>query len=462
MMTDKQDKSLSWQKGKDEELKGQELCQSLVAEGTSTGLDDIEVYYQQLKSLEVVIEKNDLQLPKSDNYQGVGIRVFKNGSMGFASTNDLDQNSLKMLLEQAAVMAENYPPDRNNRLANPEKLERVPDIYDERADNIQLGDLIARARSFMEEIKEDERVTVDTAGFSATIATDAIATSRGIKSQDSQTYFETQAMALAREEDEVSSFDIEYQVSCFFESLDVAESGRSLRDKVVASLGAETVDSFRGEILLTPFSAVMLLVSPLIYAVNSENVQDGISPWKGKKGKQVADKKLTVIDDGTLPGGVGSGKFDREGLPQNRLEVIKDGYLQELMYNTYTAARAGRKSNGRAGGGAQNAPDIAPSNFMIAGGQQTSQELIGEIKRGLVVNRYSGSVDPVSGDFSGVVKGGQLIEQGERVKPVREVMISGNIYQMMQNIAGLSREREDIMNFKLPYILLEDVAITGK
>ncbi len=439
---------------------GLEVCQRLVEEGRSKGLDDIEVYYQRLKSLEVVIEKNDLQLPKSDIYQGVGIRVFKNGSMGFASTNDLDENSLKLLMKQAAVMAENSPPDRNNRLPEAEKLEEVPDIYDDRAENIQLGDLIESARSFMKEIKQDDRVTVDTAGFSASIVNDAIATSRGIISQDRQTYFETQALALAREGEEVSSFDMEYQVSCFYEELDVAESGRKLRDKVLASLGADTIESFRGEILLTPFSAVTLLVRPLVFAVNSENVQNGISPWKDKSGKQVAADILTVIDDGTLPGGVGSGKFDREGLPQKRLTVIKDGHLQELFYNAYTAARAGRNSNGRAGGGAQSTPDIAPSNFMVSGGKKSRDELISEIERGLLVNRYSGSVDPVSGDFSGVVKGGQLIDRGCKVKPVREVMISGNIYQMLQKIAGLSREREDIMNFKLPYVLLEDVSIT--
>ncbi len=460
-MDNNQDKTLSQEDTNKKEFNGQEICQGLVADGSSAGLDNVEVYYQQLKSLEVVVEKNDLQLPKSDIYQGVGIRVFKNGSMGFASTNDLDRDSLKQLLEQAAVMAENSPPDRNNRLPDPEKLEKVPDIYDDRAENIQLGDLITRARSFMKEIKQDDRVTVDTAGFSASIVNDAIATSRGIVSQDSQSYFETQALALAREGEVVSSFDMEYQVSCFFEELDVADSGRKLRDKVLASLGAETIESFRGEILLTPFSAVMLMVQPIVFAVNSENIQNGISPWKNKTGKQVGADILTVLDDGTLPGGVGSGKFDREGLPQKRLTVIKDGYLQELFYNTYTAARAGRKSNGRAGGGAQSAPDIAPSNFIISGGQKTSEELIGEIKRGLLVNRYSGSVDPVSGNFSGVVKGGQLIERGKRVKPVREVMISGNIYQMMQNIVGLSREREDIMNYKLPYVLLEDVSITG-
>ncbi len=438
------------------------LGNEIVSEGLSRGIDDIEVYYQDVDSQEVVIEKNDLQLPKADKYKGIGVRVCKDMRIGFAATNDMETNSSKNLLDEALILAQNSPPDRNNVFPAKANLSEVKDIYDSEGAEIELNNLIEISKDFMTEIKKDDRVMVESASFSANIINNAIFTSKGISSQYQKTFFSAQALSFAREKELVSSFDIEYLASCFLQDLSIKKSAARLRDKVVASLGAEPVESFKGEILLTPFAAVSLIMRPIVFAINSENVQNGISPWKNKLTERVSSNKLTIHDDGTEAGGIGSKKFDREGVFPEKFTVIEKGILQELLYNSYTAHRAGRKSNGRAAGGAQSTPGISPGNLIVAPGKKSSKDLIKDIKKGLLVNRYSGSVDPVSGDFSGVVKGGELIVQGKRKQPVREVMISGNIYDILDQIIGISQNREDIMNYKLPYMLFSDISITGK
>lgn len=77
------------------------------------------------------------------------------------------------------------------------------------------------------------------------------------------------------------------------------------------------------------------------------------------------------------------------------------------------------------------------------------------------MTRFSGFPDPVSGDFSGVVKGGFMIENGEITRPLIETLIAGNLFELLPRISGLSRETERIESLVAPYIRIEEVSITG-
>ena len=77
------------------------------------------------------------------------------------------------------------------------------------------------------------------------------------------------------------------------------------------------------------------------------------------------------------------------------------------------------------------------------------------------MTRFSGSSDSVSGDFSGVVKGGFLIKDGEIVRPLIETLIAGNLFELLPRISGLSYETERIESLVVPYIRIEDVSVTG-
>ncbi len=441
---------------------GKNLCEEAVGLAQNKyNVDEVEVFYQHNISLEVKIEKNDIQVPKSDDYEGIGIRVFQNQKTGFASTNLLDKNSIEESIETAAKIASMAPEDENNILPEQREIEYVNDIYDTEAENLKLKDIIEKCRIQLSEIRQDERVVIDTGSFMGSFITRAIATSRGIKAEEKKTTFVNFALGFAREGEEVSSFDAEQQNTNYWSDLSPQKTGRELADRVVSSLGAEKISGFEGKVLLTPFSAVSLLVNPIVYAINAENVQNDMSPWKDKLSEKVASDKLTVYDDAFIEKGVGSKSFDREGLPPESLKIIEEGYLRNYLHNSYSAAEAGIVSNGHASGGAQSTPGIGTTNFCLQPGNNTLEKIISRIDRGLLVNRYSGSVDPVSDDFSGVVKGGHLIEDGEKVKPVKEVMISGNVYKLFNRILDVSSEVKNISSYRIPHILIDSVQITG-
>jgi PmbA protein len=67
-------------------------------------------------------------------------------------------------------------------------------------------------------------------------------------------------------------------------------------------------------------------------------------------------------------------------------------------------------------------------------------KLVSEIDKGIIISRFSGNVDPVNGDFSGVVKGGQLIMNGTIKYSVKEVMVAGNVFDALRRLNGISRK----------------------
>lgn len=439
-----------------------ELTQNIVDMGKKEGAQDIEVYYQSQKSMEVVIEKNDIQVPKADLYEGVGIRVLTDKRLGFASTNVLTESSIKEAIQSALNLARSSPPDPYNSLPEPRELKEVQGTYDEEGAQQSLQDLIAESRSIMEETSwSDERVRIDSANLKTDVLVRAIASSRGVLAQEKKTQFENMLMGFARDGDEISSFDIEYKVDCHARRLQPIENARRLKEKVLNSLGARSVPSFKGSILLSPFSAANLVVMPLVFSVNADNVQNGLSPWREKMGSKVGADILNVMDNGQLDGAVGSKMFDREGQPPESMEIVKDGILQGFFHNHYTASREGISSNGHAGGNDQSVPSIGAHNFILQPGEDDLETMMSTMSRGLLVTRYSGSADPISGDFSGVVKGGHLIEQGKKVHPVKEVMIAGNIYELLQQIVAFSKDVQTIMSYQIPYVQLDGISITG-
>ena len=445
------------------DVHNRKLCENLINKAKQLGADEAEVYYVKSRKLEVMFEKNDLQVPKCDNYEGIGIRVIRDRRQGFASTNILSDASLDDTLRSALSIAAASPPDPNYWLPEPSQITPVSEIYDSDACDLELSEAVAQGKMLVDAARGfDSRVTIDSAAFGVVTGTKIIENSKGVRASEDSSHIWCVGMGFARDGQDGSSFDAEYAISCKLQDIDPASVGRKLADRVVKALGATTVPSFKGNIILTPYAGLDLLIGPFVFSINAENVQNGQSQWKGKLGSKVASPLLSITDDPTLPAGVGSTAFDREGVSIKPLKVLECGVLNHYLYNCYTARKDGLESNGHAVGTDQNVPGIGVTNLVVAPGETPVKEMIEGISRGLVVNRYSGSVDPISGDFSGVVKGGHYVESGEIVKPVKEVMIAGNIYELLSRIVAISKEVVRLGNVSLPYVEMDGCSITGK
>jgi PmbA protein len=403
-------------------------CREAVSLARRFGADAVEAFGQTVEAVNSTVEKNDLQIAKSQFETALGIRAFVGHSVGFASTNDVAQ--LESACGNAVSLARISPEDPHNVLPEPVGTAPIEGLYDPSAAAFTAADAVRRTADMLSLAESiDPRVTLNDAWFDAGIRNIAIANSAGLAVEERGSLFTYGALATAREGDRVSSFDFQFDATRSVAGIDVEPPIRRACEHALASLGAETGESFRGPVLLSPNAVSEILVGILLFQLNARNALRGRSRWRDAIGEAVAMPSLTLVDDGHLAGGVATATFDREGVPHRRLELI---------------------------------PAIGPTNLSVLPGNASVDELLSGMRQGLFVRRFSGNVDPISGDFSGAAKAAHLVKGGRLERAVSGTLIAGNAFEALKTLSGISERRERVYNLTLPHIRLDNVSVTAR
>ena len=431
------------------------------------GVDEAEAFAQNVQTSEVVIERAEIQNERVKTQCGIGIRVIKKKKLGFAFTSVLSKESIEQTCRNANSLA-------NVSLPNPDwvslptaaKLPRTPaGTFDPETADMNANDVLKLTMKAYNGAKaRDNRVTIDDGKFSVVRGEAAIANSHGMEAHGKDTLLSGYLICVANDKDEVSSMSIESDVARSLKDFSPKRIGEVAAERAVASLGPKAVTSFTGRVLLDYDVAAEILLQPVVASVNADNIQRGRSLWAGKLGEEVASKKLTVVDDGLMPKGIGSSSFDAEGVPCQKTQVIKAGKLDGFLHNSYTANKEKRKSTGNASREGYNVlPRISTSNLVVKAGKKNLDDLIAEVDKGIIVRRFSGNVRTDSGEFSGIAKQASYIEKGEIRYSLKETMISGNAFQALKNIVEIGSEtRPTIFQAYVPPVLVDEVNVVSK
>jgi len=431
------------------------------------GADEAEAFAQNQQTIEVVLERAEIQSERVKTQRGIGIRIIKDKKLGFAFSSTLSKSSI----EEACRNAQNLA---NVSIPNPDwvslptlaKLPKPPNgIYDEQTAGMGGDKVLELAmRSYDEAKAYDKRVDIDDGKFSAFLTKVAISNSHGVEAEEKSTLLQGYLICMAKEHGEASSMAFEYDVTRRVKDFSSERIGRVAAEKALASLKPKVVETFIGKVILDSDSAATILTYPIMNGVNADNVQRGRSLWAGKIGEKVASQKLTVVDDGLLPNGIGSSSFDSEGVPHQKTPVITRGKLEGYLHNAYTANKDKKKSTGNAyRDGYYMLPIIYTSNLIVEAGKKKLENIISEVDKGIIVRRFSGNVRPESGEFSGIAKQASYIEKGEIKYPLKETMISGNAFQALKNIVEIGSEtRPTLLKAYVPPIIVDKINIVSK
>ncbi len=438
-----------------------ERCRDALKKTKNQGADEVEVFAQSVHSISADIEKHDLQTSSSQQETLIGIRALVNQQVGFACTNVLDD--LDATCADAVQLAKASPKDEGNGLCDPIDFEPVGDLYDEQAEAFTVSDAVAQTIRMIETANSiDPRLVLGGGTFLANRETRCIVTSKGVDLAEKTSLFTYYALATAKDGEQVSNMAFHFNACHFVDAIDVIPIATKACQDALGSLGAGRGESFVGPVILAPTAVEDILVSVLAFQLNGKNALRGSSRWGKQLGEAVAHASLTVVDDGRLPGGVATQSFDREGMPRRRITLIEAGVASALMHNGYTSASMGVANTAHASGSARSTPGIGPTNLSIQPGNVSKDALVGDIKQGLLVNRFSGSSNPISGDFSGVAKAATLIKDGKLSRPITGTLVAGNVFEVLKNLSGISSETERTFTATLPYIRLEGVSVTAE
>ncbi len=443
-----------------------DLCHTLLEHARKAGADQAEVTAAWQRSSDTHIENGSVHTVQSCEETTYGLRVMVGTSQGFVTANDLEPALLAERAAEAVAQARVNPSDPFHGLVEPVPVAAVPGLYDDEVADLTSQHTTALAADMLARIRGlDRRVRVDSGSVSASVSVQALASTTGVAASEAGSHLDASLFGMAVDGDDVASFDYDSAVGRRWRGFDadMIEACERFVAKCRAGLGAGRGESFRGPIVLSPDAVAEFLLPSLMSAVCADTVRKGRSPLADKTLQSIASPLLHVWDDGRVPGGPSSSAFDREGMPTARRAIVVGGVLQGFLFNHYEARAAGgaARSTGNATGGAGSLPSVGPHRLEIDPGTVAMDAMVARGERAMWVGRYSGSTNAVTGDFSGVVKNGFLLEKGRR-RPVREVLIAGNLFEMLGRISALSRERQDVGGSALvPAIRAEDVSITA-
>ncbi len=191
-------------------------------------------------------------------------------------------------------------------------------------------------------------------------------------------------------------------------------------------------------------------VSPFVIGLNGWSLDEKRSIYAGKRGTTVASNSLTLIDDPTVPGGLGSQNFDEDGFPGKKITLVNCGILENYYIGWYYSQKLGEKVTTAN----RSSPVIVP-------GTESLESLIAGVKRGILVEGLNGgNSNSATGDFS-VGISGFLIENGTLTVPVHEMVASGNFPAFFMSLDGIANDPDTTTEYRTPSLRFRGVTVSG-
>lgn len=288
-----------------------------------------------------------------------------------------------------------------------------------------------------------------------------LANSNGILQHQAGTYCGLFCLALGEKNGEQQSgYGMDSSIS--LAALSPTKAGNMAGKRAVQLLGAAPVNSGVMDLVLEPMIAAQIF-GIISACFSGEAVRKNKSFLTDKVGQLVAGTEVTLIDDGCMEQHLASGSFDGEGTATQRTVLVENGMLKQYLYDCLSAKKAGTVSTGNGVRGSyKGTPHVGTTNYYLAAGRYSPEQLIGSVEQGIYVTEILGAhtANPVSGDFS-FGASGILIEHGALSRPVRGVTIAGNLQQLLQKIHGVGNDLTFYGSHGAPTVRISQIAVSG-
>jgi PmbA protein len=404
---------------------------------------------------------------KESGSKAVGVRVFYGKRSASTYSSDFSREGLDKMVNSALQLAKITSEDPFAGIPEAEQLGTISgdlDLYHPDVYSLSGEERISCARRAEKAALDyDPRIkNSDGGSFDAATGHKVLANSHGFVGEYRRSYCSIAAVPIAQAENGAMQRDYWFSVGRSLGKLESPEQvGKTAAQRTLRRLGARKVKTTRVPVVLDPLVAASIL-EHIFEGVNGDSVYRGASFLAGKLGQKIAGDQVTVIDDGTMPGGFGTSPFDGEGIPTRRTVVIDKGVLTSYLLNTYTAKKLGLKTTANAARGLAGTPGIGPGNYFLQPGSKTPQQIVAGIPEGLYVTEFLGhGANLVTGDYSRGASG-LWIAGGELAYPVEEITVAGNLKEIFFHISEIANDLEFRGSVACPTIRIDGLTVGGE
>ncbi len=444
----------------------QDFFQRAQVELEKFGFENWDIYCTQEQARDISWRNKEIEDFKESSDSGYAIRILDKQKVSLVYANNFDLAKITKNIENAKFILDYMTPDENfkmhGKIAPPLTQEEVDLSFNEVALNKKIQSLAEFEELLFAQhptIKKIEQI-----GYGEVKETSFYRTKYSPILEEETTHYGYSADVIAQDgEEEESGSDFSYKRK--FRDLDIAALAEKVAYNAYSMLHSKPIRSGYYQVVLKNDIFAQFL-STFLDLFSADKVQNNKSVLAGKIGEQIASSSLYLVDDGTLPGQLGSMLFDGEGTPAQRTPLVKEGKLSGYLYDLKTASKDKVQATGNAlRAGYQGSPAINPTNIIVGKGQSSYEDLISAKDQVLVINNVMGmhTSNLVNGDFS-VGATGYLMNNGGLITPVKQITIAGNFLQLLSNISNIASDVESFPyhgNIITPSVLISELSVSG-
>lgn len=439
----------------------------------SRGLDEYEVFGTASHDNEIEVYQQDIESLSVSKSKGIGIRVLRHQSVGYAYTSNLSPEHILECIKRAISNAKvthkdkfNYLPVRKDYLYQQKPID-LELLYDPCFYDYSIKDKIKAAKT-LEAITqaEDKRIIgISNSSYRDSAVEVVLANSNGFLDSYKKSWCYLYVNAISRQGDDTSTGDY-FSTGKHLGEINLEDIARQAAKRSTSLLGGRKIKSVKADILLDPLVAAQFL-NLIAEALTADSVQKGKSLFKDKIGKKLFSLDIDIYDDGIMDSGLASAPFDGEGVFKGKTKVFDKGILKTYLYNTYTARKDNTKSTGNASRNSyRSVPSVGINNFYLEPKKLNFSQILSETGSGFyvmdIIGLHSGA-NAVTGDISVGAKG-LWLEEGSMAYPVKEVTIATDFLSLLKSIKRVGNKLYFIPSSGFigsPALLVDKIMISG-
>ncbi|MBI5677319.1 MAG: TldD/PmbA family protein [Planctomycetes bacterium] len=415
-----------------------------------------EVLYEEGETRSVSFENNKLKCVNTKSIRGIGLRVIKDGRIGFSSTTDFrkPEKLVANAIESSKfgqVAAFDFP-SKNN-------FPKVA-VLDQRVIDYPINKCVDIGKEAIEKALSVNSSYECGVGFGKGSGMRRLINSKGLDISIASTSFgigieilqvKGQSLLWIGEGEGAKSL-----VTDLHKHVDKALRGLKLAEKELKlKTGAYPV--------IVTAKAMGNLLATFETGCNGKLVQKGASPLTNRLGEKIIDERVSIYDDATIDMADSSYPWDSEGIPSQRTPLFEKGVLKNYLFDLQTAGIMKAKSTGNGNRGFSSQPSPGDSNITVEPGNMSFESMIKDVRYGLLVDQVlgGGQSNVLAGEFSVNIDLGYLIENGEIVGRVKDCMFAGNAFAVFNNIVAIGDKTEWHGSLKVPPFYFKAINVAG-
>ena len=423
-----------------------DVCQRVLRVAVSTGADYAEIFAENSVNHSISMIANKVDNIRNTVIAGAAVRVYKGLRSVMATTIDTSESGLIRCAEKAAealgqgsaqmeiVLRERLFGDIHPVITCPTSVGNK-----EKIDILKAGYFAAK--------DYDESVVQATGSLLDVDHNILIANSDGLYTQDRQirTRMAISAVADKGTGTQTGFFGPGRRMGLeMFDTIDPKAVGIRAAKQAVTMAGAGYCPAGVMPVAIANGFGGVIFHEACGHGLEASSVAYGQSVFAGKLGQQIANPKVTAIDDGTIPGAWGSINIDDEGTPAQKNVLIENGILKSYMIDKFNGRRMGMASTGSSRRQSYAyTPTSRMTNTYIANGDDKNEDIIASMEYGLyAASMGGGSVNPTTGEFNFAVNEGYIVRNGQICEPVRGASLVGKGSECIMNIDMVGNDME--------------------